>query len=136
MARVLGLGSVFKVDDDDSGSGYTTITLLVDFQRPSRVRERVETAALEDTLAIEGAGIELAGDVTFTYYSDPGSTQDTIFRTLFGSKASVLWQMLYPDSGTETFEGIVMACEPLPIARNEYLKEKITIARQTASVFA
>lgn len=136
MARVLGLGSVFKVDDDDSGSGYTTITLLLDFQRPSRVRERVENAALEDTLATEGAGIEIAGDVSFVYFSDPGSTQDTIFRTLFGSKTSVLWQMLYADAGTETFEGIVMACEPLPLARGEYMKEKITIARQTASTFA
>lgn len=136
MARVACLGSVFKVDDDDSGSAYTTITLLVDFQRPSRVRERIETAALEDTLAIEGAGIEIAGDVTFVFYSDPGSTQDTIFRTLFASKTSVLWQMLYADAGTETFEGIVMGCEPLPSARNEYWKEKITLARQTASTFA
>lgn len=136
MARVACLGSVFKVDDDDSGSVYTTITLLVDFQRPSRVRERIETAALEDTLAIEGAGIEIAGDVSFVFYSDPGSTQDLIFRTLFANKTSVLWQMLYADSGTETFEGIVMGCEPLPSARNEYWKEKITLARQTASTFA
>lgn len=136
MARVQGLGSVFKVDDDDSGGAYTTITLLLDFQRPSRVRERVENTALEDTLATEAAGIEIAGDVTFMYYSDPGSTQDTIFRTLFGSKNQILWQMLYADSGTETFEGIVMACEPQPIARNEHLKERITIARQTASTFA
>jgi hypothetical protein len=136
MARVACLGSVFKVDDDDSGGSYTTITLLLDFQRPSRVRERIENTALEDTLATEGAGIEIAGDATFTYFSDPGSTQDTIFRTLFANKTQVLWQMLYADNGTETFEGIVMGCEPQPSARNEYWKEKITIARQTASTFA
>lgn len=136
MARVLALGSIFKVDDDDSGSVYTSITLLLGFQRPSRVRERVENTALEDTLSTEAAGIEIAGDVTFEYFSDPGSTQDSIFRTLFTNKTQVLWQMLYPDSGTETFEGIVMGCEPMPFARSEFLKEKITIARATASTFA
>lgn len=136
MARVLGLGTVLKVDDDDSGSGYTTITLLMEATRPARVRERVESAALEDTLAVEAAGIEIAGDVVFTIYSDPGSTQDVVFTTLFGSKTSVLYQFLFADSGTETFEGIVMGYEPLPITRKEFQKAKVTLARQTASTFA
>lgn len=136
MARVLGLGTVIKVDDDDSGSGYTSITLLLNASRPKRVRERVDAAALEDTLAVEGMGIELAGDVEFEIFSDPGSTQDTIFHTLFASKNQVLWQFLYADSGTETFEAIIAAIEPLQIVRNEYHKIKITLARQTASTFA
>ena len=136
MARVLGLGTVLKVDDDDSGSGYTTITLLVGGKRPSRVRERVPYDALEDTLAIEAAGIELAGDCTFSIFSDPGSTQDTVFTTLFANKTSVLWQFLFPDSGTETFEGIVMGYEPEELVRNQFQKCKVTLARQTASTFA
>ena len=136
MARVQWLSTVFKVDDDDSGSGYTTITLLVEADRPKRVRERVENTALEDTLATEAAGIEIAGDVTLTIYSDPGSTQDVIFTTLFANKTQVLFQFLYADSGTETFEGIVMAYEPQPSDRRGHQKAKITIARQTASTFA
>jgi len=136
MARVLGLGTILKVDDDDSGSVFTSITLLINATRPQRVRERVENAALEDILATEAAGIEIAGDIVFEIYSDPGSTQDTMFKTLFESKASVLYQFLYPDSGTETCEGIVMGYEPLPIVRNENQKVRVTLARQTASVFA
>lgn len=136
MARVLGLGTVLKVDDDDSGSGYTTITLLLEATRPARVRERVENTALEDTLHTEAPGIEMAGDVVFTIFSDPGSTQDVVFTTLFANKTQVLWQFLYPDSGTETFEAYVMGYEPQPIQRNQHQKCKVTLARQTASTFA
>lgn len=136
MARVLGLGTILKVDDDDSGSGYTTITLLLGAKRPARVRERVPQDALEDTLATEAAGIEIAGDVTFSIFSDPGSTQDVIFTTLFANKTQVLWQFLYPDSGTETFEAIVMGYEPEELVRNQFQKCKVTLARQTASTFA
>ena len=136
MARVLGLGTVPKVDDDDSGSVYTTLTQVISLQRPTRVRERVEDAALEDALATESAGIEIAGDSVLEIYSDPGSTQDVIFTTLFGAKTQVLWQFLYADSGTETFEAIVMGYEPLNIVRNEHQKARITLARRTASTFA
>jgi hypothetical protein len=136
MARVLGLGTILKVDEDDSGSGYTTITLLVTATRPKRIRERVENAALEDTLATEAAGIEIAGDVEFELYSDPGSTQDVVITTLFGSKTSVLYQFSFADNGTETFEAIVMGYEPMPIVRGEHQKVKVTLARQTASTFA
>ena len=136
MARVLGLGTVLKVDDDDSGSGYTSVTLLLEATRPSRVRERVENTALEDALHTEAPGIEIAGDVVFTIFSDPGSTQDVIFTTLLNAKTQVLWQFLYPDSGTETFEAYVMAYEPQPIGRKEFQKVKVTLARQTASTMA
>lgn len=136
MARVHGLGTILKVDDDDSGSVFTTISLLLGFEAPKRIRERVENTALEDTLATEAAGIEIAGDVVFEFFRDPGATQDLIFNTLFTNKTQVLWQCLYSDNGTETFEGIVMGIEPLGVMRNGFLREKITIARQTAKVFA
>lgn len=136
MARVLGLGTVLKMDDDDSGSTYTSIVQLITATRPSRVRERVEKTALEDTLAADDMGIELAGDVVFEIYSDPGSTQETTFGTLFAAKTQILWQFLYADSGTETFEAIIAALEPQPIVRGEHQKLRITLARQTASTFA
>jgi hypothetical protein len=136
MARVIGLGTVPKFDDDDSGSVYTSFTTVIDVQRPSWVRERVENTALEDTLATEAAGIEIAGDASLTIYSDPGSTQDALIRTHFAAKTQALWQFLYSDAGTETFDAIIMAYEPMPIVRNEHQKAKITLARQGASTFA
>lgn len=35
MARILGIGKEVKVDDD-SGAGYTTITLKIDLPPPQR----------------------------------------------------------------------------------------------------
>lgn len=136
MSRVLGLGTTVGVDDNDSGSVYTTTSLVISVTRPSRVRERVEQAALEDILATEAAGIEIAGDVVLEIYSDPGSAQDVIYTGLLLAKTSVLHQLVYSDAGTETFEAIVMGYEPMPIVRNEHQKVRITLARQTASTFA
>ena len=136
MARILGLGTILKMDDDDSGSTYTSIVQLITATRPARVRERIETAALEDTLAVESMGIEIAGDVTFEFYSDPGTGQEATLNTNFASKSQHLWQFLYADSGTETFEAIIAALEPQPIVRGELQKIRVTLARQTASTFA
>lgn len=136
MARVIGLGTIPKVDDDDSGSVFTSVTTVISVQRPSWVRERVENTALEDTLATEAAGIEIAGDASIEFYSDPGSTQDALMRTLFANRTQCLWQFLYSDAGTETFDAILMNYEPMPIVRNEHQKAKITLARQGASTFA
>lgn len=136
MALLLGLGTILKVDDDDSGSVYTTVVKLFEITPPSRVRERVDGTALEDTLVVEAAGIELAGDVTFTIYGDYGGTQDTLLNTLFANKTQCLWQILYADAGTETFEAICMAIEPQQSERAGFWKKKVTLARQTISTFA
>jgi len=136
MARVLGLGTLVKVDDDDSGSGYTTLALNVDVTPPPRRRVRVDDTALDSTLATDSAGIEDKSDFEFTHFYDPGATNDTIAVTLFGAKTQALWQITYADSGTETFEGIIMALEPQPIKHNEHLMRKVTVHRVTASTFA
>lgn len=136
MARVIGLGTVPKVDDDDSGATFTNITQVINIQRPTRTREMVEDTALEDTLAVNSAGIEIAGQSTIEIYSDPGSTQDALMQTLFTNKTQVLWQYLYSDAGTETFDGILVGYEPRPIVRNEHQKALLTIERRGASTYA
>lgn len=136
MARVLGLGTLNKVDDDDSGSGYTTLVLNVDITPPSRRRVRVDNTALEDTLATDSAGIEDKSDYEFSHFYDPGATNDTIVATLFASKTPVLWQIVYADSGTETFEGIVMEIIPQPIKHNENLMRKVVVHRTGSITFA
>jgi hypothetical protein len=136
MARVLGLGTLNKVDDDDSGSTYTTLSLMVDITPPPRKRVRVDNTALEDTLSTDAAGIEDKSDYEFSHYYDPGATNDTIVATLFAAKTAVLWQITYADSGTETFEGIVMEIIPQPIKHNENLMRKVVVHRTGAITFA
>lgn len=136
MARVLGLGTLNKVDDDDSGTVYTTLSLMVDITPPPRKRVRVEDTALEDTLATDSMGIEDKSDYEFTHYYDPGATNDTIVKTLFDAKTQVLWQITYADAGTETFEGIVAEIIPQPIKHNENLMRKVVVHRRGATTFA
>lgn len=136
MARVLGLGTLNKVDDDDSGSTYTTLSLMTTITPPPRRRVRVPNVALEDVLATEAAGIEDVSDYEFEHYYDPGATNDTIMVTLFASKNPVLFQITYADAGTETFEGIVMGIEPMPITTGENLRRKVTIHRTGAITHA
>lgn len=136
MARVLGLGTLNKVDDDDSGSTYTTLSLMVNITPPPRRRVRVPGVALEDTLATDEAGIEDVSDYEFTHYYDPGATNDVIVTTLFAAKTKVLWQITYADSGTETFEGLVMEVQPMPISHNEHLMRRVVVHRTGAITFA
>lgn len=136
MARVLGLATANAVDDDDSGATFTTLTLMTTITPPPRRRVRVDNVALSDTLATHSAGIEDISDYEFTHYYDPGATNDTIMGTLFGTKNPILFQITYADSGTETFEGIVMAIEPLPIVHNQNLMRKVTVHRTGSITFA
>jgi hypothetical protein len=136
MARVLGLGTLNKVDDDDSGATFTTLSLMVDITPPPRRRVRVDNTALEDTLSTDAAGIEDKSDYEFTHFYDPGATNDTIMGTLFGTKNPILFQITYADAGTETFEGIVMELIPQPIKHNENLMRKVVIHRTGSITFA
>lgn len=133
MARVLGLGTLNAVDDNDSGSVFTTLVLNVDITPPPRKRVRVDNTALEDTLSTDSSGIEDKSDYEFTHYYDPGATNDTLMVTLFGTKNPILFQITYADTGTETFEGIVMGLEPQPIKHNENLMRKVTVHRTGAT---
>jgi hypothetical protein len=136
MARVLGLGTLNKVDDDDSGSTYTTLSLMVNITAPPRRRVRVPGVALEDTLAVDGMGIEDVSDYEFEHFYDPGATNDNIVVTLFAAKTAVLWQITYADAGTETFEGVVAEIIPLPISDREYLRRRVVIHRTGSITFA
>jgi uncharacterized protein YxeA len=136
MARVLGLGTLNKVDDDDSGSVYTTMNLMVDVTSPPRRRVRVDDTALEDTLSTDSMGIEDKSDYEFTYFRDTGATPHSIIKTLFDAKTQVLWQITHSDNGTETFEGVVAEQIPQPIKHNEHQLEKVVVHRKTAITYA
>jgi hypothetical protein len=135
MARTLGLGTVLGMDDDDSGSVYTTITLVVTATPPKRSRVRVAGAALSDTLESDDMGMEAKSDYVFTTFREPNDTQSAMFQTLFGNKTQIKWQITYASTDVETFEGIVSDIEPGPIVHDQFLTETITIHKKTTSTW-
>lgn len=136
MARFLGLGTVAGVDDDDSGTVFTTISLIVTATPPARRRERVPATALADTLATTEPGIELESEYSFETYYEPNGTNDNLITTLFGAKTKVLWNITFSSTDVEAFEGYVADVEPLPIVTNELLKRRVTIARTGAIAYS
>lgn len=136
MARTLGLGTVLKMDDDDSGSVFTTITLVVTATPPARKRVRVSGVALADTLETDDMGIEAKSDYTFTTFREPNDTQSAMFNTLFTNKTQIIWNVTYASGDIETFEGIVSDIEPGQVVHDQFVTEQITIHRKTASTWS
>lgn len=132
--KQIGLGTLVKVDEDDSGSTLTSCTLVMDVTPPKRERELVDQTALDDTLQSYAAGIEKHSEFTFTQYWHPTDTQHVSIDTLFGAKTLVLWNIVYPFASaiTESFEGFVSAMEPGTVKHNEMITRKVTIQRTGA----
>lgn len=133
-SKQVALGTILKVDDDDSGATFTTITLAMDATPPARKRERIPTAALSDTLQTNSAGIELASEFSFNQYWHPGDTMHQMIDTLFGSKASVIWNIVTPHGTpvTDSFEGWVSDMEPSVLTVDGMYMRKVTVQRDTA----
>src|SRR5690349_12267591 len=108
-SKLLGLGTVVKVDEDDGGSGFTTVTLVVDCKPPAKRRVKIPAIALADTLATYMGGIEDFSEFEFTHYWDPTDTQhvssDTLFALGSATAGKVLWNIVYSNNVTESFEG-------------------------------
>lgn len=136
MARFLGLGTAFAVDDDDSGTVFTTITLVVNSTPPARERELVDGTALSDTLASYEAGIETFSSFTFMHYYEPNGTNDALMNTLFAAKTKVLFQITYTSTDVEQFEGFVSHVGPSQIVTNELYKREITVQRTGAIAYS
>lgn len=135
-SKNLGLGTVFAVDDDDSGSGYTTISLAIDGTPPKRSRVRIDATALTDTLSTYKMGMEDHSEFTVTQFWDPLDTLHAAIDTLFGAKTQVLWKITYTNSKVDTFEGFVSALEPTTITKDGLLQRKVTVQRKTATTRA
>lgn len=128
----LGLGTLVGVDDNDSGSVYTTVTLITEANPPARKRERIDKTTLTDTLSTYGMGIETHSEFMFTQYWEPGDSVHELAETLFGTKNPILWQVTYVDGTTDVFEGVVSDIEPDPIKKDNFLMRKVTIQRTGA----
>lgn len=132
MARYLGLGTALGVDDDDSGTVFTAITLPINGTPPARERELVDATALADTLATYEAGIETHSQYSYTHYYEPNETNGNLITTLFANKTKVLWNITYASTDIEAFEGFVSNVAPAQFVTNELLKREVTIQRTGA----
>lgn len=135
MARTLGLGTIVKMDDDDSGSVFTTVSLVTTATPPARKRVRVSGVALSDTLETDDMGIEAKNDVVFTLMYEPHDTQHAALDTLFANKTQIIWNITYASADIETFEGVLSDIEPQPFSHDQYLTMQLTIHRKTASTW-
>jgi hypothetical protein len=132
-SKLLGLGTVVKVDENDDGNSHTSVTLVMSATPPARERELIEGVALSDTLATREAGIETFSEFTFTQFWEPEDTQHASIDTLFDSKAKVEWQVVYSNtSTTDEFEGFVSRMAPQPIETNNFVMREVTIQRTSA----
>lgn len=132
--KYIGLGTVFKVDENDDGATHTTITVVISGTPPPRTRELIDGTELSATLATYEAGIEQHSAYTFTQFWEPGDSQHESIDTLFGSKAVVEWQIVYTTAvaKTDEFEGFVSGLEPQPIVHNGIYQRQVTIQRKSA----
>lgn len=131
--KYLGLGTVLKVDEDDNGSGHTTITLAVDATPPARKRVRIDATVLSDTLSTYKMGMEDFSEFSFNQLWDPIDTQHASLDTLFGAKTVVEWQIIYTSGETDEFEGYVSALEPGTLAKDNLNQRKVTVQRKSAT---
>lgn len=135
MARTLGLGTIIKMDDDDSGSVFTTITLLVSAQPPTRKRARIDGVTLGDTLATDVFGIEEKSDMSFITFWEPADAQHVIFNTLFGAKTQVIWNITYASADIETAEYVIVELNPQGVTSDGLLQIEVVLARMTTLAY-
>lgn len=132
--KQIGLGTLVKVDEDDSGSTFTTCTVVMEVTPPARTRAKIDVTSLDDTLATNAAGIEEHSEFKFKQYWHPTDTQHASIDTLFGAKTAVIWNIVYPFASaiTDSFEGWVSGMEPEAISPSGMITRTVTIQRTTA----
>lgn len=138
--RVLGYGTVVKVDDDDSGGTFTTVGGSKEITPPPKEWFEVDGTTLDDAFEVMEPGIQKSGQFTFTQLWIVKSTNHEIIDTLFSAATTaakkVLWQVVYPQGTpvTDQFEGWVQKIAPAVKGNNEYWTREITVRQTTAIV--
>lgn len=137
--KQVGLGTLVKVDDDDSGTVFTTVGEVVTVTPSGRERELVDDTALADTLATYSPmAIETFASFTFRQFAHYADTNHAIIDTLFAAATAtlrkVLWQLVYPypTPVTDQFEGWVSNISPEEIARDGIISRTVTVQRTGA----
>lgn len=132
--KVLGYNSIVKVDDDDSGSTFTTLTGTTAITPPDKEWFKVDGSTLDDAFEVLGPGTQKATDLEFMQVWRVKSTNHEIIDTLFANKTDVLWQVIYPQETTVTdqFSGWVSKVSAAVKGPNEYWTRTITVTTTSA----
>lgn len=118
----LGLGTVAKVDS-------TGITLLTNLTPPARRRALIDGTSLGDDLATNELGIEEHSEFVLSQWWDPGDQDHEAIDTLFDSKESETFTIIYTNGMKDTFTGKVSSIAPQSIELNGLVSREITIQR-------
>lgn len=131
--KVPGYGTLVKVDEDNSGSGFTTVGYIREVNPPDLEHNTIDGTTLEDTIDQVDAGIQKANEFTFTMIEIINSVNHTIPYTLFTSKTKVLWQVVYPQGTvvTDQFRGWVKKIGKSVKGPNEYWMTQVTVQQTT-----
>lgn len=132
--KVLGYNSIVKVDDDDSGTTFTTLTGTTSITPPDKEWNKVDGTTLDDAREVSRNGIEKATDFVFSQIWLVKSTNHEIIDTLYASANPVKWQVIYPQGTTVTdeFEGWVSKVTAAVKGPNEYWTREITVTTTSA----
>ncbi len=131
-SKWLGHGTLFKMDEDDSGSVFTAITLAIDGTPPGRKRVRIDATSLTDTLSTYKMGMEDFSEFSFNQFWDPLDTQHVSCDTVFAAKTVIIWTITYTSGEVDSFEGFVSELTPATVAKDQLLMRKVTVQRKGA----
>lgn len=129
--KVAGYGSLVKVDDDDSGSTFTTIGYITSITPPDLEWNEIDGTTLDDTMEKMDPGTAKPGEFVFSMIELINSTNSQIIHTLHTNKTKVLWQVVYPQGTpvTDQFEGWVKKIGRAVKGPNEYWTCEVTVRR-------
>lgn len=127
--KVPGYGTLVKVDDDDSGSTFTTVGFVREVTPPPLERNTVDGTTLTDAYEVLNPGTEVATEFVFTIIDIINSVNHTIPFTLFTNKTDCLWQVVYPQGTpvTDQFSGWVKKIGKTVAGPNEYWMTEVTV---------
>lgn len=133
--RYIGKGALVKVNANGDTTTFLTVGLCTSVTPPPQEKATIDCTAMEDTLAVAEQGIEQLSEFSFESLHDPADTSDDAVDTLYGSSASVMWQLLTMSGTTvwtKSFLGRVFAIVPTTIDGNGVQKRTVKVIRNGA----
>ena len=134
MAKVIGHGTLVKVDHDSNGS-FTTVGCVRSLTPPPRSKEPIESTCMEDTIADYELAIEDGGDFVFQHATHPNDSTHVILQTLLTNGTEVNWQVYYGSYTTPItaqFAGKVISIAPENIDSKTLIADSVTVRRTGA----
>lgn len=134
-ARYTGFDAVVRVNDNDDGSTFKDVGILINWTPPPQVKAIIDVTGAEDARFEGAVGGEEQSVFEFQEAHDPDDATDTAIDTLYGSGDQVKWQLDVTDGTTVwtmEFEGIVFGLTPQGSDRGTRVARQVQVLRKTA----